>query len=95
MRGKLQKGRGESTGEAGLSYDTHDGAMAVRALLEGQAFPRRTGAGKMRFERHESEAQGYLTVRGLPWDVTSDEVKAFFEVRARPVDPPAVFGAQK
>jgi hypothetical protein len=54
--------------------------MAVRALLQGQPFPGGRGGGKMRFERHDSETQGYLTVRGLPWDVTPEEVKAFFEV---------------
>ena len=78
-RGKQRRG-GESTGEAGLTYDTHEGAMAVRALLQGQPFPGGRGGGKMLFERHESEAQGFLTVRGLPWDVTAEEVKAFFEV---------------
>lgn len=64
---------GEADGSAGITYESSAIASAVKDLLEGKPF-RRKGVGRMFFSRHDSDPAGYMHVRGLPWDVTSDEV---------------------
>ena len=93
VHSSLPRSDGEHTGVVELIYDSTETALRIQRGFQGLSFKLLrpptaqdpiTRAPELRLTRADSDPVGYLKATGLPYNVTSADVLAFFDVRAAP-----------